>query len=211
MESSSVPKVNGFIITVTNDGNGFLYSESVTLEILPGRLEPGYQVIGHGSAEAGGYTLNFAPYPLRPDILPVHIIQGNIGIIYQSKGGSLLFPEILTDTDPTEFSEILEERYNIPRRIAVFAPIKSYLRRGQRAALAGDLPKAIEFYQKALKEPETDLKPGINYHLALALFHSNRFNESIMYANEALRLDKNLWPKVLALTNAIHQKVRARK
>jgi hypothetical protein len=144
MESSKVPEVNGFIITVTNDANSFLYKETVTMSIPQLTLSgtgPMGVVIGHGSVEAGGYSINMQPYAARLDILPVHILQGNIGIIYQSKDGSLLYPEILVNTDATEFAEILQQRFNIPIRYAISSSTKSYFKRGQTAAASDDLPK----------------------------------------------------------------------
>ncbi len=211
MESSKVPEVNGFIITVTNDTNSFRYKESVSMSIPPMTISgtgPVGVVISHGSAEAGGYSINIQPYAGRPDILPIHILQGDIGIIYQSKEGSLLYPEILVHTDATEFAEILRERYSIPIRYAISSPIKSYFARGQKAANSKDLPKAIELYKKALAEPETDLKPSINLNLALALFHSNKFEEALNYACAALNLNPKLWPDVNALLGGIQHAMR---
>ena len=210
IESSTVPEVNGFMITVTNDTNAFQYQESVSMSVLPTTITgPGVFVIGHGTAQAGGYSVNICPYTPRPDIVPVHVLQGDIGVIYQSKDGSLLYPEILANIDATEFEEILRDRFGIPIRYHISSPIKSYLRRGQKAAAEHNLGTAIDFYKKALAEPETDLKAEINFNLALALFHSKRFQESIAYAQAALKLGGNkYWPQVHNLMLGIQQAQR---
>lgn len=210
-ESSIVPEVNGFVISVTNASNAFTYQESITMAVLPftlGGKGSTTAVIGHASAQAGGFSVNICPYAPLPNVLPIHILQGDIDIIYQSKDGSLLYPETKPGIDATEFEELLLERFGIPIRYRISSPIKSYFRRGQKAATAKDLPTAITFYQKALAEPESDQKAQINYNLALAFFHSKKFAEAIKHGSDAVRLDPNIWPHFNQLYAAIRKETQ---
>ena len=208
IESSKFPTINGFAVTVTNQAGFFTYQQHVTVEILPMTLfglGPTTTVIGHGSAQSGGYTVNFCPDPRMPDILPVHILQGEIGIIYQSKNGGLLYPEVIPQIDDTEFSEVLQQRFAITVQYRLSPPIKSYFNRGVKALRKGDTSSAIRLFEKGLNESDLDLKPLLNINMASALYFSGDPIRAAQYAHEAIRLDPTNYQKWLKIISSGRQ------
>jgi hypothetical protein len=204
IESSKFPTINGIQITVDNKSGQFAYQQIISTEILPYTFSgtgPQSIIIGHGSPQDGGYTVNICPDPRLPDILPVHILQGNIGIIYKSKNNGLLHPEILPDTDDIEFAEILLQRFGIPIRYRISAPIKSYFNRGIKALQKGDTSTAIAFFTKGLQEPGPELKSLLHLNLSSALYFSGQTASAFQHAQEAIRLDPKTYDQWLNIVS----------
>jgi hypothetical protein len=113
MESSVDESVNGFLISVSNIHKYFTYDNKVEISIVPQTLPPGYSVIGHGSPQKGGYSVHFFPTNHNFTVLPVHVLQGNFGVIYKAKNGGLLWPEVIPNVDERAFSAITRSRHGI--------------------------------------------------------------------------------------------------
>jgi hypothetical protein len=113
MESSIDETVNGFLISISNEHKFFDYSNKMQISIVPQIVSSGYSTIGHGSPQKGGYSVHF--FPSSPDfkILPIHVLQGNFGVIYKAKNGGLLWPEVIPNVDERTFSAITSSRYGI--------------------------------------------------------------------------------------------------
>lgn len=204
LQSSLIDNVNGFPITVTNETGVFTYQEFMTMEIPPRQIQ-GFEVITHGTASEGAYSVNIRPTASRSDILPVHILQGNIGILYKSIEGGILMPELIPDTDDFEFSEILLERYGLTARFGITTGEKSYFNRGVKQALKREFTSAISYYHVALSKG-SEFTASIYLELAACHFHIGHFEEAIQNANLAQKFNPALRSnasQIIAAINAI--------
>ena len=120
LESSVDQSVNGFLISVSNPFKSFQYDNRLDLDILPQVLPAGYSTLGHGSPQKGGFTVHFFPTNQNFTVLPVHILQGNFGVIYKSVNGGLLWPEVILDISERAFAKIVMEKYGI--QVMLFGP-----------------------------------------------------------------------------------------
>jgi hypothetical protein len=193
---SYVKGVNGFMIAVTNKAQHFAYQQSMKT-YMPARTYTGNHVLDvYGLVQEGGYTLNIFTND-RNDVLAVHIRQNKYGLIYTSKNGGYLEPEIFRDVDEHEFNEITEQRHNMKPLFIMSSQQKSYLERGNRAFLNNDFNKAIKFYNLGLAVDEIALKANLHFQKGLCLFSLSKFNEGANTFYEAVKIDRSYQPLVL--------------
>lgn len=195
IKSGKDETVNGFTIAVTNRNSFFEYVANVSMAIVPQTIQ-GNHVITHGTASEGGYTLHIFPSKNRYDVLAIHILQGNFGILYEIEKESLLRPTIVRDVDEIEFSEITESKYGIKPFAYTSSFQKSYFERGNKAFLKHDFPVAIDFYNLGLKDSETTLKAALYFNKGLALLNLRKINQAIFEFNEAIKLDRTYEERV---------------
>jgi hypothetical protein len=116
MESNVDETVNGFLISVSNEHGVFDYKSKMQISIVPQVLPPGYSTIGHGPPQKGGYSVHFFPPSRDFTVLPIHVLQGNFGVIYKAKNGGLLWPEVIPNVDEQAFAVITVSKYCISHR-----------------------------------------------------------------------------------------------
>jgi hypothetical protein len=119
--SSKVPEVNGFAISISNYASIFNYDTYVHVNLPPRtydanspyRVSQNTFVITHGTAAEGGYNVYVFPSSSNYEVLPIHIMQGNFGMIYKSDRGGLLHPEIIKDINEGDFASLVKKNYGI--------------------------------------------------------------------------------------------------
>ncbi len=113
MESSMENSVNGFQISVANLNGYFTYQNRMQMSIPSQTLPAGYSTLTHGSPQKGGYSVHFFPSNPAFTVLPVHVLQGNFGIVYKATNGGLLWPEVVPNISEREFARLTMSKYRI--------------------------------------------------------------------------------------------------
>jgi hypothetical protein len=112
MQSSIDPTVNGFLISVTSRDKMLYYHTGMSIAIVP-QVVQGNHTIGHGSPQKGGYSIHYFPPSSDLRVLPIHVLQGNLGIVYKAVKSGLLWPEVIRNIDERAFSALLLSKYGI--------------------------------------------------------------------------------------------------
>ena len=203
LKSGHAPEVNGFRISVSNQGNGFHFKNYIATN-MPSRT---YSVKGnqafvldiYGTAEEGGYSVALFENGGRIDMVPIHVRQGEFGVLYEIRNGGLLWPKVIPNVDEHEFNDILKSQFDILPQVAFSSLQKSYLRRGDKCMANGDFSGAIAFYDLGLKENETALKLHLLFNKGFALLKMDRVNEACVEFDKAVKIDKHIEPHVQKL------------
>jgi hypothetical protein len=194
IQSGRSPEVNGFRVSVSNEGNFFHFENYMTTS-MPSRTytfkENQHHIIEvYGTAQEGGYSVSFCENGGRHDIVGIHIRQGEFGVLYEIKNEGLLWPKVISNVDEHEFNEILYSRFGIKANVLFSSLQKSYLNRGNRSFANNDLVNAVFFYDKGLSENEDFLRPVLFYNKGLALLKMDRFNEACGEFSKASKLEQ---------------------
>jgi hypothetical protein len=121
LTDSKVPEVNGFVISISNPAGFFSYDTYAQIDLPPRtynadspyRINQNMFVVTHGTAAEGGYNIYIFPSSKNFEVLPIHIMQGNFGLIYKSNRGGLMYPEIIKDVDEGTFATYVNKNYGI--------------------------------------------------------------------------------------------------
>jgi len=77
-------------------------------ENSPHKIGKGYFVITYGTAAEGCYNVDVMPSSCNYEILPIHVLQRNFGVIYNSDHGGLMHPELIRDVNEEVFIDLLK-------------------------------------------------------------------------------------------------------
>jgi tetratricopeptide (TPR) repeat protein len=193
LNNGKIPEVNGFRVSVSNEGNFFHYRNYMNTR-MPARTYTttgnGFHVLDiYGSAQEGGYSVALYENEGRYDMVAIHVRQGEFGILYEINDGALLRPKIIPNVDEHEFSDLLFSKFGI-KASALFSSLqKSYFRRGNKQYALKDFKKAIEFYEIGLSQNEDSLRAVLSFNKGLALLQLNRVNEACIDFDIAVKID----------------------
>lgn len=207
-ESSTVPEVNGFRITVQNKSGRLSYSQYINMNIVSQVIPPGMSVIGHSNAQQGGYSVNVFPDPDHPNIVPIYILQGRFGIVYSQREKGFLYPKVYSDVFEYEFHEIVKSEYGISYQYCISSKHKACYERGVIEANKKDWEKALSAINKGLNEEERNYKPDLYFTKAIVLFNINRQNEGALLFNEAVKLKPSLQPEIFNFLAVFNKRLR---
>jgi len=204
---SNVRGINGFLISVTNEGQRFSFKQYIKT-YMPSRTYAGsgsHVIEVYGSVQEGGYTVSMFSNQ-RNDVLAIHLRQNRYGLIYSNKDGGYLEPDVYEDVDEHEFNEITEAVHGMKPPFMISSKQKSYFERGNKSASNGEFQKAIEFYDLGLKENEKALNAHLHFNKGVCQSYLRKFNESTQSFNEAVKVDIGFQPKVFSFIRQFRNK-----
>jgi tetratricopeptide (TPR) repeat protein len=197
LKSGLVTEVNGFRVSVSNEGNFFHYKNYMTTNI-PARTytssdtNNGHIIEVYGTPEEGGYSVSFCENEGRNDVVAIHVRQGEFGVLYEIRNNGLLRPDVISNVDEHEFNDILQSRFGIVPQVAFSSRQKSYLNRGNKSFSNNDFNSAVKFYEMGLKQNEEFLKSALLFNKGLALLKLDRCNEACEEFDKAVKIDRKL-------------------
>jgi tetratricopeptide (TPR) repeat protein len=196
LKSSLAPEVNGFRVSVSNDGNFFHYKNYMATN-MPSRTyslkaNQSSVIDIYGTAQEGGYSVSFCENEGRYDLVAIHVRQGEFGVLYEIKEGGLLRPKVISDVDEHEFNDILHSRFGIRPQVAYSSLQNSFLKRGNKSFGAEDYNKAVTLYDMGLKQNENSLRAALLFNKGLALLKLDRVNEACEEFDKAVKIDNTL-------------------
>jgi hypothetical protein len=200
LKSGLAPEVNGFRVSVSNDGNFFHYKNYMATNMPPRTYTlkaNQHAVIDiYGTAEEGGYSVAFCENQGRHDMVAIHVRQGEFGVLYEIKDGGLLWPKVVPGVDEHEFNDILQAQFGI-RPPGLFSSLqKSYFTRGNKSFAAGEYAKAISLYEMGLNQKENFFISALLFNKGLALIKLDRLNEACEIFDKAVKIDNKLQPLI---------------
>jgi hypothetical protein len=155
ISSARIPTVGGFKTVIRVDQGKFTYGTSVEMhrEPMTFRLQAGVpQIIGHGTAEDGAYTLHFLGASDDFRQVAFHVKQGNFGVLYDRVDDGLLRPTIVSNVDEVDFCDYLKDKYELSPRLLTQDRFHKFFSDGLWAYNSGNFLKAVTSFKKALKE-----------------------------------------------------------
>jgi hypothetical protein len=114
IENGKIPEVDGFKVTIVWDNDRFYYP--FYMKLSRGTIElrgTGFGVIGHETAEKGGYSVHFMGASADNQFVAVHVRQGRFGIVYERENKGLLRPRVIENMEEFEFIPFIAGRYGI--------------------------------------------------------------------------------------------------
>lgn len=200
LKSGRVPEVMGFRVAVTNEGNFFHYKNYMST-MVPARTYTfkgggSHTIEIYGTPQEGGYTVSFLDNEGRPDVLSIHVRQGEFGVLYEMRNHGLLWPTVISDVDEHEFNDVLLSRHGIKNSIIFSSLQKSYFNRGNKSIKKNDYSGALALYDLGLQQNEDALRPHLLFNSGLVLLQLNRINEACERFHKAVKLDQKFEPLV---------------
>lgn len=196
LKSGLAPEVNGYRVSVTNDGNFFHYKNYMATN-MPSHTYTlkanQFAVIDiYGTAEEGGYSVSFSENEGRHDMVAIHVRQGEFGVLYEIKNGGLLWPTVISNVDEHEFNDMLQSRFGIRSPVLFSSLQRSYFIRGNKHFAATDYNKAVTYYELGLKQNEESLRSALLFNKGFALLKLDRINEACEEFIKAAKIDHKL-------------------
>lgn len=215
IENDSIPEVDGFRVnTVFTEGkfqytsyvHSYMSDRPLIIEIPEGVSSLSFPIT-HGTAENGGYTINF----FRSSNFMysgIHILQGNFGIIYERTDNGLLRPTIIPNMDEVDFIDYAEDNFGI-------SPSGHTQDRERKCILAGDgLLKekdyigALALYDKALRHCYGKKRAIFYYRKAVVYADLGQLQEVIQLLSEATKSDSAYQKTAFSLVCSLIEKIR---
>lgn len=104
----------------------------------------GEQVIGHETAEQGGYSVHFVGSSLDFQKIALHVRQGRFGIVYQREGNGLLRPSVYENIDEFEFLPFIAKQFGIPTKVQTQDAGATLYERGTALSKKGKWEEALK-------------------------------------------------------------------
>lgn len=195
IEDSSIKSVGGFkVIIVFKETFDFikygkLYRGNVNIPLAGGHA------IGHGNAEEGAYSINFIGASNDKQIIGLHILQGNFGIVYKRKNKGLLIPEIL-NYDEVDFIDFILEKYNMSAVFTTQDRSQKFFNDAKNEFNKREFNKAKDLLDKALSEVIDEKKGALLLYKGICFLNLGDIQTAKRLFQEAVDKDKTLENKV---------------
>ena len=159
IENEKIPEVDGFkfvLVWLEDHFYAPFYLKMSRGDIIVTGI--GGQVIGHETAEKGGYSVHFVG--CTPDFQKValHIRQGRFGIVYQRQVGGLLWPTVYEDMDEFVFLPFIAEQFGILAKVRTQDAGATLYERGMGLFAKRQWDGALSAFEEALLHVRDDLE-----------------------------------------------------
>lgn len=191
-----IPEVAGFKIKVYFNGERFVYDGYLNTYFAPQQLDftiPQAQTsfgipITHGSAEQGGYTINFFNSRLNYNYVGLHVKQGSFGILYSRENNGLLRPRLLENMDEIDFMDYVKP-YQISPTGATQDAVQKFGVAAKKLFDLRNYRQASDLYTRGLEHLSGKEKGQFFYNRAICMVRLNRIPDAAADFNEAIKLD----------------------
>lgn len=200
IEDSDIKGIAGFRVSVIFEEGKFIYrpylhsySGTPTIEITmpPGVRSVTFPMPIHGSNASGGYTINFFRSKENTNNVGIHLLQGNLGIIYKREDNGLLKPTVYTNIDEIDFCEFTEVNFNISPMGITQSRERKYFDKANSHFENNQFKEAIEFYDKTLPLADSRLKAEVFYRKGVAYFNLRNLQDAMINFQSAININSD--------------------
>jgi hypothetical protein len=204
IDDSSVPEVDGFKVTVIIENGifkywGYLhnYMGLIELKIDPKMFRKQIP-LGHGSAGEGSFTVNFFRSNSNHNNVAIHILQGNLGIVYSRIDKGLLRPKIF-QMDEVDFVDFTEHTYDLGPTMTTQDRGQKYFFKGDSYFKSNDYATALTWFDKALTVEKGKRKAQAHYAKGICLLNLKKTQEGVIEIQKAINIDSTLQNEAMKL------------
>lgn len=202
IENDSISSVGGFKVNVIYDNkfiyNGYIknYRQNVTMTGI------GSQVIGHGTAQDGSYSINFIGCSSDYKSVALHVSQGNFGIVYTRTDYGLLKPVIL-NFDEVDFSDEIQDKYNITSSFSTQDRVQKYFTKASNLFHQKNYRQSEIYFDKGFNAANGAEKAKFLFNKGLLLLSLKDKTPAMKAFSETVKIDPTYTTKIL---NVLHPK-----
>jgi hypothetical protein len=197
-ESAIVPEVNGFVITVASKMGQFEYIQSVRSYIASQTFQgSGPFVIGHSTAQQGGYTVSTFGDAARYTTLPIFVLQGKFGIVYTPKNNGAMYPKVFSNIFEYEFFDLVKYKYGIVAPFSISSPQRDCYYKAVEEANKREWSTALDAIRRGMQVDEQHHKAELTLVKGMIYCQINKGKEGILLLQEAARMKPKMHPEVM--------------
>jgi Tfp pilus assembly protein PilF len=158
IEEESIHDIGGFVVPVAYFEETFQYMDYVNIfnhridfeELTKGTNS--WKTVPFGTAQEGGYCLNFFSSQKKlTDIVGIHFLQGEFGVIYQSQDSGILRPKVYPEYDEIDFIEKIIPQYDIKPGLLAGHGSNRFFNKGLSEFKNRNILKALEYLYRAIE------------------------------------------------------------
>jgi tetratricopeptide (TPR) repeat protein len=195
-----VETVGGFKVHVVFNGTNFQYRryQSLTNEyIAPNPNGPA--TFAKMDPESGSYYVNFAESGPPHQVAALHVLQGNVGILYARKNFGLMKPWIFK-MHQVDFADYLKA-YKADLLVAAEARANRYYEHSEKAFEAGNNALARVWLERSIFHTPRHLSAHLYYCLGLVFHNLGRPLSSELCFEESIDILPPMKAKIDAIRN----------
>lgn len=202
IDNDSISSVGGFKVNVIYDNkffyNGYIknYRQNVTMTGY------GSQVIGHGTAQDGSYSINFIGGSSDFKSVALHVSQGNFGIVYTRTDYGLLKPVIL-NFDEVDFSDEIQDKYNIISSFSTQDRVQKYVTKAGNFFHQKNYRQSEVYFDKGFNSANAAEKAKFLFSKGLLLLSLDDKRPAMKAFSETIKIDPTYTTRIL---NVLHPK-----
>ena len=195
----------------------FVYNKYFTVKMVDDILK-GERHLHHGVPEISSYSINFFGSSEDYRFLALHILHGNLGIVYKRIDNGLFEPESML-MDELDFTEFVASHYQIRPFLTTQDPVDKYVRQGIQASKKGDFAESVRCFDKALEEliscrggyvypgnPKLNAHAEILFFKGIGLFQLHRFDDGFDVFQSAIDIHPSIETKIRQLLDSARSK-----
>jgi hypothetical protein len=204
IDDPSVPEVDGFKVRVVlHEGKfryqGYLNTYLGYMEIKFDQSMIGQKIyIGHGTSREGSYTVNFFNSNSNFNHVGLHILQGNLGIVYSRTDNGLLRPKIF-QMDEVDFVDFAKQEFDIHPNGTTQDRESKYYEQAREFTKTSDFENAIKYYDKVLSVEKGKMKAIAHYEKGISLLNLKRLQDGVLEIQKAINIDPSLLKEAMKL------------
>jgi tetratricopeptide (TPR) repeat protein len=154
--------------------------------------------IGHGTAGNGSYMVNFFNSNSNLNNVALHLLQGELGLIYSRTDNGLLKPKIYK-MDEVDFVDFVKEQYALGPTMTTQDQERKYFGRGDSYFKSGNYISAIEWFDKVIGIERGKMKANAHYAKGICFLNLKRMQEGMLEIQKAINIDANLQKEAIKL------------
>ncbi len=202
----SVPEVDGFKVKVAlHEGKfkyqGYLNSYLGHMEIKLDQSMIGQKICirhGHGTSREGSYTVNFFDSNSNFNHVGIHILQGNLGIVYSRTDNGLLRPKIF-QMDEVDFVDFAKKEFDMHPTGTTQDRESKYYQQAHEFIKVKDFANAIKYYDKVLSVKKGSMEAIAHYEKGISLLNLKKLQDGIIEIQKAINIDSSLQKEAMKL------------
>jgi hypothetical protein len=204
IDDPSAPEVDGFKVRVVfQEGKfkyqGYLNSYLGQMEMKFDQSMIGQKIyIGHGTSREGSYTVNFFNSNSNFNHVGLHILQGNLGIVYSRTDNGLLRPKIF-QMDEVDFVDFAKREFDIRPTGTTQDRETKYYQQAREFTKTNDFENAIKYYDKVLSVEKGKMKAIAHYEKGISLLNLRRLQDGVIEIQKAINIEPLLQKEAMKL------------
>ena len=201
---SSVPEVDGFKVTVIVEDGTFRYRGYIHnyIGLIELKIDPkmlGKQIpLGHGNAGDGSFMVNFFRSNSNHNNVAIHILQGDLGIVYSRTDNGLLRPKIY-QMDEVDFVDFTKETYDLGPTMTTQDRELKYYNQAREFTKINDFENAIKYFDRVINIEKGKMKALAFYNKGISLLNLKRTKEGVVEIQKAINIDSSLQKEAMKL------------